>query len=57
MKQLRTSFILRRIKVIPMMTSLNAGLLNVILCLAGGIIFTAAIGGAGKMVLDRTDIL
>ena len=43
--------------VIPMMTSLDAGLLNVIMCLAGGIIFTAAIGSAGRMVLDRTDIL
>ena len=43
--------------VIPMMTPLNAGLINVIMCLAGAVLFTAAIGSAGRMVLDRTDIL
>ena len=43
--------------VIPMMTPLTSGIMNAVMCLAGGVIFTAAIGCAGKMVLNRTDLI
>lgn len=42
---------------IPMMTPLNSGIINLFLCLAGGIIF-AFCGGLGcKFILDHTDIV
>ena len=43
--------------VIPMMSPLTSGLINAVMCLAGGVIFTAAIGGAGRLVLGKTDII
>ena len=43
--------------VIPMMTPLDAGLINVVMCLAGGVIFTVAFGKMAQIVLERTDIL
>ena len=43
--------------VIPMMSPLSAGLMNLVMCLAGGVLFSAAIGCAGSLVLRRTDIL
>ena len=43
--------------VIPMMTPLTAGLIHVIMCLAGAFLFTAALGRAAQIVLERTDIL
>ena len=43
--------------VIPMMTPLNAGLINVVMCLAGAVLFTAALAKAAGIVLQRTDIL
>ena len=43
--------------VIPMMTPLTAGPMNVIMCLAGAVIFTAALAKAAGIWLSRTDIL
>ena len=43
--------------VIPMMTPLDAGLIHVVMCLAGAVIFTAALARAAGIVLARTDIL
>ena len=43
--------------VIPMMTPLDAGLMNLVMCLAGAVIFTLALGKASQIVLERTDIL
>ena len=43
--------------VIPMMTPLNAGLIHVVMCLAGAVLFTAALARAAGIVLQRTDIL
>lgn len=43
--------------VIPMMTPLDAGFMNVVLCLAGGILFALGFSGVSSMVLQRTDIL
>ena len=43
--------------VIPMMTPLDAGLINVVMCLAGAVIFTAVLGKAAQIVLERSDIL
>ena len=43
--------------VIPMMTPLDAGLMNLVMCLAGAVIFTLALGKSAQIVLERTDIL
>ena len=43
--------------VIPMMTPLDSGLINVVMCLAGAVIFTAVLAKAAGIVLSRTDIL
>ena len=43
--------------VIPMMTPLDAGLMNLVMCLAGAVIFTLALGKASQIVLERSDIL
>ena len=43
--------------MIPMMTPLNSGPMNVILCLAGGAIFAAGIGIGSKIVLERTNLV
>lgn len=43
--------------VIPMMTPLTAGMINMVMCLAGAVIFTAALGKAAGTVLQQTDIL
>ena len=38
--------------MIPMMTPLDSGVINVGMCLAGGVIFSAAIGAASRVVLE-----
>ena len=43
--------------VIPMMTPLDAGLINVVMCLAGAVIFSAVLAKAAGIWLSRTDIL
>ena len=43
--------------MIPMMTPLDSGILNVILCLAGGALFSAGFGAISKSVLGKTDFV
>ena len=43
--------------MIPMMTPLDSGVINVGMCLAGGVIFSAAIGAASNMILKRTSLV
>ena len=43
--------------MIPMLTPLNATLMNVILCLAGGVMFSGGLGVASKAVLSKRDLL
>lgn len=43
--------------MIPMLTPLNATMMNVLLCLAGGVLFAAGLGVASRAVLKARDIL
>lgn len=43
--------------MIPMLTPLNSGFMNVFMCLAGGAIFAAAIGSVSRVVLLKTDLV
>ena len=43
--------------IISMMTPLNATMMHVILCLAGGVIFAAGFGIASRTVLRRSDLV
>lgn len=43
--------------MIPMLTPLDSGMMNVGLCLAGGVIFAAAIGAVSNMVLRKTSLV
>lgn len=43
--------------MIPMMTPLDSGMMNVILCLAGGGIFAAALGCVSNGVLKKQDLV
>lgn len=43
--------------MIPMMTPLNAGLMNVILCLAGSVLFSLVLGLASNSVLNKTALV
>lgn len=43
--------------MIPMLTPLNSGIMNVFLCLAGGVIFSTAIGAASNTVLRKTSLV
>ncbi len=43
--------------MIPMITPLNAGILNVILCLAGGAIFGAGLGAVSNIILKKTSLV
>ena len=43
--------------MIPMMSPLNAGVMHVGLCLAGGALFAAGIGAVSRMVLSKTDLI
>ena len=43
--------------MIPMLTPLNAGVMNVGLCLAGGAIFAVALGCVSRLVLSREDLV
>ena len=43
--------------MIPMMTPLDSGVINVSMCLAGGVIFSAVIGAASNMILKRTNLV
>ena len=43
--------------MVPMITPLNATALNVLLCLAGGILFAAGLGLVSKTVLNKTSLV
>lgn len=43
--------------IVPMVTPLTSTVMNVVLCLAGGVIFAAAAGFAGKLLLRRADLV
>lgn len=43
--------------MIPLMTPLNAGILQVVLCLAGGIAFAFGLGAVSNLILKKTNIL
>ena len=43
--------------MIPMMTPLDSGVMNVGMCLAGGAIFAVAIGAVSNMVLKKTNLV
>ncbi len=43
--------------MIPMMTPLNAGILNVILCLAVGAILGASLGAVSNIILKKTSLV
>lgn len=42
---------------LSMMAPLDAGIMQVAMCLAGGIIFAAALGCASRFILKKTDVL
>ena len=43
--------------MIPMLTPLNSGVGNVGMCLAGGVIFAAALGGVSNLILKKTSLV
>lgn len=43
--------------MIPMITPLDSGFVNVILCLVGGALFSVGIGAASNLILNNTNIL
>lgn len=43
--------------MVPMITPLDSGIMNVILCLAGGVLFGAGLGAISSQVLRRTSLV
>ena len=43
--------------MIPMMTPLSSGFMNVFLCLAGGALFALGLGSVSKLVLTKSDLV
>ena len=43
--------------MIPMMTPLNSGVMNVGLCLAGGVLFSIGIGAVSNVILRKTNLV
>ena len=43
--------------MIPMITPLDAGLMNVILCLAGSVLFSLTLGLTSNLVLNKTALV
>ena len=43
--------------MIPMLTPLNAGIMNVVLCLAGGVVFSAGLGAVSNLILRKTSLV
>jgi hypothetical protein len=43
--------------MIPMMSPLNASLLHVILCIAGGVMFSVGLGAVSNLVLKKTSLI
>ncbi len=43
--------------MLPMISPLNSGILNVIMCLGGGALFAAGLGALSNLILNKTDIV
>lgn len=43
--------------MIPMITPLDAGILNIVLCLAGGVMFSVGIGAISNVILKKTSLV
>ena len=43
--------------MIPMLTPLDSTIMHVVLCAAGGAMFTAGLGGVSRVVLNKTDLV
>lgn len=43
--------------MVPMITPLDSGIMNVIMCLAGGVLFSSGLGVASKVVLNKTSLV
>jgi hypothetical protein len=43
--------------MVPMITPLDANVVNVILCLAGGVLFSVGLGFVSKVILDKTSLV
>ena len=43
--------------MIPMLTPLDAGIMNVIMCLGGGALFSAGIGAISNKILRKTSLV
>ena len=43
--------------MIPMLTPLNADLINVILCIAGGVLFGLGLGAISNLILKKTSLV
>lgn len=43
--------------MIPMITPLNAGILNVILCLGGGAVFAVGLGAISNVILNKISLV
>ena len=43
--------------MIPMMTPLNSGVMNVVLCLAGSAMFCFGLGAVSKIILNKTSLV
>lgn len=43
--------------MIPMLTPLDSGIINVVLCLAGGAVFCVGLGAVSNVILKRTSLV
>ena len=43
--------------MVPIMTPLDAGIVNILLCLVGGALFSVGIGAISNLILNKTNIL
>lgn len=43
--------------MIPMLTPLDSGIMNVLLCLAGGVLFSVGMGAVSNQILQKTDLV
>ena len=43
--------------MIPMLTPLDSGVMNVVLCLAGGALFSAGLGAVSSAVLRKVSLV
>lgn len=43
--------------IVPMLTPLNSGIINVLMCLAGGILFSLGMGTVSNQVLNKTSLV